>query len=71
MGRWMRLIFVVLQVCPLCKTAIKRNVRYSDIIRPQYAAVCEVKRRTFGQMNYIQHCRKMHIEKLKQIPGGG
>jgi hypothetical protein len=71
MGRWIILKFVLPQVCPLCKTVIKCNKRYSDIIRPQYAAVCKVKERAFGQMNYIQHCRKEHIEKLVQIPVGG
>jgi hypothetical protein len=72
MGRfYISFIFVLLQVCPLCKTVIKRNIRYSNIIKPQYAAVCEVKEIAFGKMKDIQCCRKEHIEKLKQIPSAG
>lgn len=65
------MIFVLLQVCPLCKTVIKRNIRYSNIIKPQYAAVCEVKEKQFGKLNFIEHSRNQLIEKLKEIPGKG
>jgi hypothetical protein len=60
-----------LQVCPLCKTVIRRNRRYSDIIKPQYAAVCEVKEKEFGKLKFIEHSRNQLIEKLKEIPVQG
>lgn len=65
------MIFVLLQVCPLCKTVIKRNRRYSNIIQAQYAAVCEVKEKEFGRLNFIERSRNQLIEKLKEIPGKG
>jgi hypothetical protein len=66
-----KLDICVLQVCPFCKTVIGRNIRYSNIIKPQYAAVCEVKEKVFGKMIFIEETRNQLIEKLRQIPGKG
>jgi hypothetical protein len=70
-GSLLSLIFVLLQVCPLCKTVIGRNRRYSYIIKPQYAAVCEVKEKEFGRMDSIDRSRNRLIEKLIEVPDKG
>jgi hypothetical protein len=57
----------VLQACPLCKTVIRENIRYSNIIKPQYAAVCEVKEKVFGKMNLLERSRNQLIEKLSEM----
>lgn len=62
---------ILLQVCPLCNTVIGGNIRYSNIIKRRYAAVCEVKEKQFGKLNFIEHSRNQLIEKLKEIPGKG
>ncbi|XP_023702624.1 NFX1-type zinc finger-containing protein 1 isoform X3 [Cryptotermes secundus] len=56
-------------VCPLCNTVIRRNIRYSNIIKPRYAAVCEVKEKAFGKLNFIEQSRNQLIEKLREVPG--
>ena len=59
----------LLQTCPHCKTMITKNVRYSNLIKERYDAVCEVKKRVFGEMDRIERNRNQNMLKLMELAG--
>ncbi|PSN54493.1 hypothetical protein C0J52_05539 [Blattella germanica] len=56
---------ITIAQCPLCKTTIKRNRRYSNIIKERYKAICEVKTKVFGEKKRIMNSRNVYFQKIR------
>jgi len=58
---------IVMKVCPLCKTPIKKTLRYMNFVKETYIHIMNVKNKIFGENNRMKTKKQSLIRKLQEL----